>query len=151
MSCKNNQYCKSTLSAYTDATVTLEQGDLMPINTNQSLTGTSITHTAGSKTISIVKPGIYVIGFSATNTQGATAGAVSLQIYRNGVPYPSGLVTRTPTATTDIENVSTITTINVREICPCAGTGTPSIDLTFVNTGVQGVYSYFNVTIFKIA
>ena len=46
MSCKNNQYCKSTLSAYTDATITLEQGDLMPINTNQSLTGTSITHTA---------------------------------------------------------------------------------------------------------
>lgn len=88
MSCKNNQYCKSTLSAYTDASITLEQGDLMPINTNQSLTGTSITHTAGSKTISIVKPGIYVIGFSATNTQGATAGAVSLQIYRNGVPYP---------------------------------------------------------------
>lgn len=102
---------------------------------------------------SIIKFGQYVDSHIALkrflNT--ITAGEVSLQLYRNGVAVPTGIVTQTPTATTDIESFSTATIVEVKEVCPCAGTGTQSIDLTFANTGVAATYTYFNVSVVKLA
>lgn len=105
----------------------------------------------GDNAIWLLKKGLYLVAFSASGSFTTTAGEVSLQLYRNGVAVPTGIVTQTPTATTDIENFSTATIVEVRDACPCAGTGTQSIDLTFVNTGVAATYSYFNVSVVKLA
>lgn len=146
-----NRYCKSTVNAYTNVSTTLATGALMPINTNYKITGNSIRHTAGSTAINIVKAGLYEVSFYATSTIGTTAGAVSLQLYRNGVAVPSGIASQTPTAATDIESFAGGAIIEVNDACCGAGIGSPSVDLTFVNTGVEGVYSYFSVKVVKIA
>lgn len=147
----NNQYCKSTLSAYNNTSTALDVGALMPINNNARITGCSISHVSGSNAIRLLKKGLYLVAFSASGSYTSTAGAVSLQLYRNGVAVPTGIVTQTPTATTDIESFSTATIVEVKEVCPCAGTGTQSIDLTFANTGVAATYTYFNVSVVKLA
>lgn len=140
---------KSTLSTY-NAAQTVAQGDLLSFATNYISTGVGISHTPGSSTINLTRRGLYLVEFSGTTTLGATAGAVTVQLYRNGVAVPSGIATRTPTDATDIENFKFSTMIQVGSTCPNSGIGLTTIPLTFVNTGVEATYNIASVTIVKV-
>lgn len=150
MAC-NRCYQKSALDTYTNVSTTLVSGATLPLNVNYIHTGNSISHTAGSGTINLVKGGLYAISISATVAESGTAGNVSFQLYRNGIAVPAAIATVTSETTTDLETIGFTKLIRVDDVCCCAGNGQDAIPLTFINTGVGATYTNIQVTVVKLA
>ena len=146
MAC-NKKYQKSTLSAYTvPSTGSAVDGVLAFANKN--LTGCSIDFTAGATTISLTKPGLYLVEFNATVANQGTTGDVIAQLQKNGVNIPGAVATATSTSTTDLRTVSFAYIIEVNPSCCVVNN---DVDLTVVNTGVAANYSNFNINVIKLA
>lgn len=152
MSC-NSCYQKSALSAATTSAATVAAAALVPFNTINLNTGASISYTAGSTAINIVKPGLYEVTFDASvAVTNATAASLSFQINRAGVAIPGATATYTSSATTDIGALSITTLVRVNEVCPNAGTGVNSIAITVSNiSAVAAAMSNANITVVKLA
>ena len=113
------------------------------------MTGCTVSHTAGSTTFSLNKPGLYFVSFNAVGTiSGATAGAITVQLQNNGTAVPGALSSDTSASTTDVRNLSFTKVIRVNPSC-CAVNN--QANLTFVNTGLGAIYTNANVVITKLA
>ena len=150
MACnKCNQ--KSALTAYTDISTTLTTGENLVFNNNYISDGVSITHTAGTSTINLVKSGLYLVTLNATGVESGTAGNITVQLYRNGVAVPGAISTVNSNAATEIRNVNITVLIKATDVCPCSGNGISAIPLVFTNTGVGTTYSSMLVNVVKLA
>lgn len=150
MNCNRN-FQKSALDTYTIQETAVATNAALPLELNYISTGSSISHTAGSTTINLLKSGLYLVTFSAVGAESTTAGEVTIQLYRNGVAVPGALATITSANTTDALNFSFTSLIQTKDVCPCASVGNPSIPLTFMNMGVAATFSNIKVTVTKLA
>lgn len=143
MTC-NRKYQKSTLTAYT-VPVTAEAVNGVLAFANRQLTGCSIDFTTGSTTISLTKPGLYLVEFNATVTNAGTTGNVVAQLQKNGVNVPGA------TATTSSTSTTVLTFTQIIEVNPSCCAVNNDANLTVVNTGVAANYSNFNINVVKLA
>lgn len=115
MACKCFQ--KSSLAAHSTTDQPITAGGLVSFATNRILTGTGIRHFAGSPSIELKKPGLYLVAFDGTFTIG-TAGSAVAQLYNNGIAVPG--VEDTVSGTTAVPRGMHFTTIvEVKPSC-CA-------------------------------
>ena len=105
-------------------------------NTNQVQAGTSITHTAGTGVLSIVRSGIYQILYSVTATDAAAHKTVTVELRNTGVSIPGSRTSGSTPMSTGTASLSASIILNV--------TGTASISLvpvtadsTFTNASIQ--------------
>ena len=97
--------------------------------------------------ISLNKSGVYMIAVDAAGIPTA-AGIMSIQLSKDGVlqPQAQSLVTG---ATTDIDNMSFTTLVQVKENNTCSCCTSPTI-VRVINTGVPATYNIANICVTKI-
>lgn len=143
------RYQKSALNAYTRAAQTVNAQSVVVFNNNAPFTGCSISHAAGGGTISLNKPGIYLVEFNADASTVATAGgSISMQLTNNGVLVPSAEATATTTVNTAVVNLKFATIVQVLNSCNCVNN---DVDLTIINNGVQANLTNANIVVVKLA
>lgn len=112
------------------------------------LKGTS-TQLQGVSSIQINKCGVYEVSVSATATAD-TAGAIIIQLRKDGVLQPQALTSTTAADITSQHALEFTTLVQVTHDnysnCICS---TPTI-IDFVNTGVETTYNHINVTVVRI-
>lgn len=143
----NRQYQKSVLDTYTLTDTAVAINGLLPLEQNSVLTGCSIKHPAGSTSIEITKPGLYLVNFNAEGSTAAASGNMTAQLFRNGVSVPGATASAASSAAADIESISFSKVILVRPSCCAVDNRTT---LTFVNTGVAALYTTVNVNVIKL-
>ena len=65
------------ISIYNSTTQTVDVGGAYVFDTNRIVTGCTVSHTAGTPTISLIKPGYYYVTFNTTFT--TTSGDLTKQ------------------------------------------------------------------------
>lgn len=97
--------------------------------------------------ISLNKSGVYMVAVDAAGIP-TTAGIMSIQLSKDGVlqPQAQSLVTG---ATTDIDNMSFTTLVQVKENNTCSCCTSPTI-VRVINTGVPATYNIANICVTKI-
>jgi hypothetical protein len=144
MSC-NNQYQKSVLSASSGSQTLLTNANI-PFNTTNLLNGVSIEFNGGT-TISLVKPGVYLISVDANVAEAGTAGLISMQVQKNGVNINGAKASVDSATTGDAENIHVTTLVKVLPSCCMVNN---NANITVVNNGVGAVYSNTNITVVKL-
>jgi hypothetical protein len=145
MSCTNRQYQKSLLNA-SSGSQTLLTNATVPFTTTNLLDGCSIQFTGGS-TISLVKPGVYLVSVDANVAESGTAGIISMQIQKNGVNINGAKASVDSSATGDAENIHVTTLVKVLPSCCMVNN---NANITVLNSGVGAVYSNANITVVKL-
>lgn len=117
--------------------------------TNVSLLKGTSTQLQGVSSIQINKCGVYEVSVSATATAD-TAGAIIIQLRKDGVLQPQALTSTTAADITSQHALVFTTLVQVTHDnysnCICS---TPTI-IDFVNTGVETTYNHINVTVVRI-
>ena len=149
MSCCD-KFKKSALDAYSNVSHTYTANNNIIFDSVYILNGESVKFTAGSTTANIVKSGLYLVVFSA-DAVATTAGDIVVQVFRNGVAVPSALATTTAANTTDTNNVTIHTLIEVSDVCCPCGAGVSKIPVVITNTGVDVTITNAKIDIIKLA
>lgn len=129
------------IESYTNTSQTIAPEGLLSFATNDVLTGCTVLHSAGSTSFTLKRPGTGAI-------TGATAGAITVNLLKNGVALPGATATQTSASATDIRTVNFSKIVQVLPSC-CAINNTTT--LTFQNAGLDTTYSNVNVVITKLA
>lgn len=122
--------------------------DLQFITTGVQTGCTAVRNANNSVTIN--RPGYYMVHFTADAAASATAGNVSVQLAVNGVDVPGAEATETSSATTDIANIGFSAIIAVPPN-QCCNTGNVPATVTVRNVGIEAVFSNAALTVTKIA
>ena len=137
------------IDSYTNTSQTIAPEGLLSFATNDVLTGCTATHSAGTTSFTLRKPGFYFISFTGTGSvSGATAGAVTVNLLKNGNSVPGATATQSSASTTDFRTVNFSKIIQVLPSC-CAINNTTT--LTFQNVGSEAIFTNVNVVITKLA
>lgn len=136
---------KSTLVATNTSSQPL--GATSPITFNAFSTNGSAITVVGNNVVKITKPGIYYVSFSGVGIATATAGDVSVQLYRDGSPIPGILATEYSSATTDLVNLGFSTIVEVKKSCACVDN---TAVLTILNIGTNATFTNAEVSIVKV-
>ncbi len=137
------------IKSYTTTSQVVDAGATIPFAINAIQTGCTATHSAGSATFVLRKPGFYFVTFDGTGAiSGATAGDVTVALYNNGTAVAGATATTNSASTTDTRSLSFTTLIQVKPSC-CAIDNIAN--LTFNNTGLAATFTNVNVVITKIA
>jgi len=110
-------------------------------------TGCTATLAAGSGSVRLSRPGLFMVHFNA-DAAGVAAGDVTFQLFRNGVEVPGAEGTASSTAATDVVNIGFTAIVRVEPTCPC---NTAGVTLVVQNTGVAATASNAAITVTKIA
>ena len=133
------------ISSYNITTQAIATNDLLTFTTDRILTG--CTATRNGSTFQLNKPGYYYVTFNADVAATEALGALTVEMFNNGVAVPGAEATETATVAGNISNVAFTTIIKVTPSCAM-------IDnvgrLTFVNTGVAATFTNVNVNITKL-
>ena len=133
------------ISSYNITTQAIATNDLLTFTTDRILTG--CTATRNGSTFQLNKPGYYYVTFNADVAATEALGALTVEMFNNGVAVPGAEATETATVAGNISNVAFTTIIKVAPSCTM-------IDnvgrLTFVNTGVAATFTNVNVNITKL-
>lgn len=79
------------IDSYSNTSQAISAGANIPFAINSIQTGCTATHSAGSTTFSLNKPGFYFITFNGTGAiTGATAGDIIVSMLNNGVLVSGG-------------------------------------------------------------
>lgn len=137
------------INSYTNTTLVVLTNGTLNFNNDSVKTGCTVTHSPGSTTFSLNKPGFYFVTFNGVGAAtGATVGSIVVQLQRNGVNVPGALTSAASTTDlTDVESLSFSTIVQVKPSC-CAVDN--NVNLTFVNTGIPTTFSNINVVITKL-
>ena len=137
------------VNSYTNAPQTVTTNDLLSFAINDVLTGCTVLHSAGSTSFKLNRPGFYYVSFTGTGAiTGATAGAITVNLLRNGVAVPGATSTQESASATDTRTVNFSKIIQVLPSCCAVNNATT---LTFQNTGLESTFSNVNVVITKLA
>ena len=128
-----NQAIPATTGIVPFTGVTLKKGQTVELN--------------GVNSIQLNKCGVYEVIFNATALAG-TAGAVTIEMTKNGVPQPQATTTITGATITTSVNVPITTLVQVKDNNSCCCCDAPTI-LQFINTGVA-ITADTNVVVTKI-
>ena len=120
------------ISAYNSATQTVAIDGAYVFDTNRVATGCTVSHTPGTATFTLNKPGYYYVTFNTTFTTDAT-GDATVELQNGGVAVPGATGTETITTVGDTKSISFSTIVKVLPSC-CAIDNTAT--LTFVATGI---------------
>lgn len=132
------------------AAVTLTAGQALPFDSIVWKSGCCESFRGNSTGVRVAQ-GVYRISFSG-NLSGETAATpVQLQFVVDGASLPETIMISTPTATTDINNVSKSTIIGNRGNCCNPNPG--SVTVSIVNTGTTTltVQPGANLTVTRVA
>lgn len=137
------------INSYTNTSLAVLTNETLNFNINSIKTGCTVTHSPGSTTFSLNKPGFYFVTFNGVGAATDTpVGNIIVQLQQNGVNVPGALTSAaSTTALTDVESLSFSTIIQVKPSC-CAVDN--NVNLTFVNTGIPTTFSNINVAITKL-
>lgn len=128
-----NQSIPATTGIVPFTGVTLKKGQTVELN--------------GVNSIQLNRCGVYEVIFNAVALAG-TAGAITIEMTKNGVPQPQATTTITGATTTTSVNVPITTLVQVKDNNSCCCCDAPTI-LQFINTGVA-ITADTNVVITKI-
>lgn len=101
-------------------------------------------------TVQFNRAGVYMVSFDATAAiSGATAGNITVQLYKNGTAQPQALTSTNSTSTTDLGTLSFVTLVQVPQNnnCNCATSGTT---IQLLNIGLDATFTQANLVITKI-
>jgi hypothetical protein len=135
------------LSSYTNTLQSLGVDELLSFATNRILTGCTVTHSEGTTSFRLNKPGYYFVVFNGDAATTATAGEVVIELLMNGVSVPGASATNYSAAAVNVQNLSFSTIIKVPPSCACVDNSTT---LTLQNSGVAADYTNANITITKL-
>ena len=121
------------LYTYSQDNQTVNANNDVVLNTNGVRSSCGISHTAGSSTISITRPGVYIIDVTLDATS-ATAGTSQFSLYNNGTAIKGALATNTIATANDVGNYNFTTAIRVLPSCYAVNN---NAQLTLVNTGAN--------------
>ena len=133
------------ISIYNSTTQTVNVGGAYVFDTNRIVTGCTVSHTAGTPTISLVKPGYYYVTFNADVT-GTTAGDVTAQLINGATPVPGAEATTTVT----VGGVSNIAFATIIKVLPSCSVIDNTTTLTVLNSGIAVDYTNANINITKL-
>lgn len=112
-------------------------------------TGITVTHSAGTSTFTLNRPGYYYVTVTASGAASSEGtDPISLALYNGTDAIPGAVASATSTTATDIVNLTINTIIPVRPSC-CAIDNT--VNLIVMNTGVATTFSNTAITITKLA
>ena len=100
-----------------------------------------------SATITLNKTGVYMVSVDAAGIPTA-AGVMSIQLSKDGALQPQAQSSVTG-VTTDVDNVSFTTLVQVKENNTCSCCTSPTI-IRVVNTGVPATYNIANIVVTKV-
>lgn len=138
------------LYTYNSNEQTIAANALLSFMANAVRTGCVATHSAGETTISLNRPGYYMVHFNADAVENGTAGNVKIQMQNNGVDVVGAEATAYSGADTDIVNLGFSAIVRVQPNCQAVSSNVPAV-LTFVNAGVASLISNAAVVVTKIA
>lgn len=144
MTC-SNKYKKSTLRAYTDTTQVIAPNGLIPF-ANYKNTGCSI-NLNGETSVKLNKPGLYQITFNGYVVESTATGDIIVQLMSNGSKVNGAVAAANSSVTTDLENLSFSTIIDVAPSCNCVDN---DVVLTVLNEGVAASFGNVNLTVVKL-
>lgn len=137
------------IDSYSNTSQTISAGANIPFAINDIRTGYTVTHSAGSTTFSLNKPGYYFVTFNGTGAiTDATAGDIIVSMLNNGVAVTGATATVNSTSTTDIRTLSFSKLVQVKPSCCAINNAT---NLTFNNAGLAATFTNVNVVITKVA
>lgn len=128
-----NQSIPATTGIVPFTSVSLKKGQTVELN--------------GVNSIQLNKCGVYEVIFNATALAG-TAGNVTIEMTKNGVPQPQATTTITGATTTTAVNVPISTLVQVKDNNSCCCCDAPTI-LQFLNTGVA-ITADTNIVVTKV-
>ncbi len=137
------------LYTYSITAQTAAPNSNLNFNVNSVLTGCTVSHSAGTPSIQLRRPGYYMVHFNAS-AAAATAGDVTVQLNGNGSAIPGATSTINSAAATDIGSLSFTAIVQVLPNC-CAIQSNSPLTLTVENIGVEATYSNAAITITRLA
>lgn len=135
------------ISSYNLSTQDILTDGLIAFSTNRILTGCTVTHSEGSTTFKLNKPGYYYVSFTGTAATAGTAGLVTVELQSNGTTVPGAEASSYSAAAENVVNLSFSTIVKVLPSCGCIDN---TVSLAFLNSGVEASYEGVNVNITKL-
>ena len=133
------------INSYTITSQSVLVNETLDFDVTKVKTGCTITHTDGTASFSLNKPGFYFVTFNG-DASSAVAGDITVQLLSNADIVPGASATVTA-AIGNIYNVSFSTIVQVLPSC-CACDNSKT--LTIANTGVDATYTNANIVITKL-
>lgn len=134
------------VDSYTNTSVAVASSSAIPFNTNRYLTGCGTCHSAGSPTITIKKPGYYLINFNGDLTTGAT-GLLQTQLQVNGDLVPGAEASVTQGTADAVQSLSFSTIVRVLNSCNCIDNTT---NVSVINEGLASTYTNAEITVIRL-
>lgn len=132
-----NSYTATSQSVLTDGT--------LDFDVNKVKTGCTITHTSGTASFSLNKPGFYFVTFNG-DVSTATAGTISTQLFGNS----SAISGASASVTAAIDTTYPLSFSTIVQVLPSCCVCDNSMTLTVVNTGEDATYTNANIVITKL-
>ena len=133
------------INSYTITSQAVLTDNTLDFDVNKVKTGCTITHTSGTASFSLNKPGFYFVTFNG-DASAEAAGTLSVQLFGNSVAIPGASAAVTAAVDTTY-TLSFSTIVQVRPSC-CACNN--EMTLTVVNTGADATYTNANIVITKL-
>lgn len=140
-----NKYKKSTLRGYHVGSQTLATNDLVAYQ-NFVVTGTSIDR-SDNTSATIENKGMYSVTFNGTAVESGTTGSITVSLENNGSRVLGATASEYSGGTAGVVNLAFSTVI---EILPSCSSIDNSSTLSVVNTGVGATFTNANLTITKL-
>ena len=133
------------LDTYSVTPQTLSEGEIIQFTQNRHQTHCNMSHSLGTGSIAILKPGYYLVDF--TGVASATAAAtdpITVQLNINGAPVSGAYASALSAAADTPVNLSFSTVVKVFPSCRACNNDTA---LTLVNGEVEALYSKVELVI----
>lgn len=125
-------------------------GSPINFNTNVIQTGCTATHSAGSSSISLNRPGFYKVELVGSVITPAGAGDVTITMYENGVASNYAFTIVTTASATDNEAFVIDAVVQVLPNCAAVVSNVPKV-ITFVSSTTDAEYNIVSAVVTKLA
>ena len=121
------------ISSYNSTVQTVASGSALAFDTNRIATGCTVSHSAGSTTFTLTKPGYYYITFNGTFTSTDT-GVATIELRNGNIAVPGATGSETIATAGDRASISFTTIVKVLPSCSAVNNTAP---ITLVSTGID--------------
>lgn len=133
------------LDTYSVTPQTLSEGEIIQFTQNRHQTHCNISHSLGTGSIALLKPGYYLVNFTGVTSATATAtDPITVQLNVNGAPLSGAYASALSAAADTPVNLSFSTVVKVFPSCRACNNDTA---LTLVNGEVEALYSKVELVI----
>ena len=133
------------LDTYSVTPQTLSEGEIIQFTQNRHQTHCNISHSLGTGSIALLKPGYYLVNITGvTSAPAAAADPITVQLNVNGAPLSGAYASALSAAAGTPVNLSFSTVVKVFPSCRACNNDTA---LTLVNGEVEALYSKVELVI----